>query len=108
MKINLPSTMGAMAALIAGTTVKRDELVGTEGVQRIIRDQDRVKSAKAQVRQSTRRAANALVSLGQRQLVLAHLQPRWLRQMVEAKLGAGEDVTFEDVTELRKAGPCAR
>lgn len=105
MKITLPSTMGSIAAIIAGTAVKRDELVGTDGVQQIIRNQDRAKEAKAQVRQSARRAASALVALGQRQIVLAHIQPRWLRAVVELKLDAGEDVTFEDVAELRKRGP---
>lgn len=80
------------------------ELVGTKGVERIARDQAAVAERKKALRQSARRATNALAKIGQNQVVLGHIQPRWLRAKVEQLLDAGEEVSFERLAELKAAG----
>lgn len=65
----------------------------------------RVPTAKEQRRQIARADHNDLVATSQRQIVLGHIHPRWLRADVEALLDAGQDVVTSDIEEMRKAGP---
>lgn len=93
------------AAVLLSHDARQHELMGTAAVSQIAKDQMNVQEVKAQLRQSTKKAANALVKLGQGQMVLGHLQPRWLRREVERLLDLGEEVSFEDVAAIRARGP---
>ena len=97
-------TAASTIALMGHQAGKTDELVGTAGVAQIAKDQLGAKETKAKLRQSAKAATNALVSLGQQQLVLNHLQPRWLRGLVTQLLDAGEEVGFDLLDQLREAG----
>lgn len=77
---------------------------GIAGVAQIAKDQAAAKQSRAMVKGSARRATEALVALSHTQIVLAHLQPRWLRAEVERRLDAGEDVDTGTLVELRKGG----
>jgi hypothetical protein len=46
-----------------------------------------------------------LVEASQRQIVLGHIHPRWLRTDVEAALDRGEDVDAAMIERMRALGP---
>lgn len=48
---------------------------------------------------------NDLVVTSQRQIVLGHIHPRWLRKAVETMLDYGQDVTQADIDAMRAEGP---
>lgn len=81
------------------------ELKGTAGLGQVIREQNAVSERKAALRRSATAATKALVKISQKQIVLGHIQPRWLRKAAEAMLDNGEEVTAERLAELRTFGP---
>lgn len=70
-----------------------------KGAQRAIRD------ARSTGKDHSRKAAEELVRISNQTLVVAHLHPRWLRQMVERAMDLGAEVTLADVDAMRAAGP---
>jgi hypothetical protein len=102
-------TAASVAALTKELPKGRTEgvtvLEGTQGVEQIARDQKLAKASRGVIKASARRAAEALVALSHTQIVLTHLQPRWLRAEVERRLDAGEDVDTDKIAELRALGP---
>lgn len=96
-------TASSTVALLSGDA-KTHELMGTQAVSKIAKDQAAVTEHRKALRQTARRATNALVKLGQDQIVLGHIQPRWLRAQVTRLLDFDEEVTPELLTQLREAG----
>lgn len=55
-------------------------------------------------RASAKAAAAELVGMSNQTLVVAHLHPRWLRELVNAAMDAGQAVTMADVDRWRAQG----
>lgn len=103
-------TAAASAALLTGRHMGENgpELIGTRAVDKIAQDQRDVLAAKKAMNRSVRRATNALVQIGQKQIVLGHIHPRWLRKEVEQLLDLGVEVdqSVIDVIRAREALRC--
>lgn len=57
------------------------------------------------LKRSKAAAVRELVEAGQGQIVLAHIHPRWLRELVEAELNAGYTVSDGDIARWKAQGP---
>jgi hypothetical protein len=68
--------------------------------------QQREQAGRRRLRGRIAKADHADIVRGsQAELVLGHIHPRWLREEVNRRLDAGEDITEERVEQLRALGP---
>lgn len=57
---------------------------------------------RGEAKRATRRAVGDLVDATQRTVVLAHIHPRWLREMANRAMDLGERVTQDDIDRWRR------
>ena len=63
-----------------------------------------IAGSRAERKAKIRAATNELVEIGQRTLVVSHLHPRWLRELVGEALTAGAALDEATVTTWRNGG----
>jgi hypothetical protein len=112
---NHAALAGTIAHAAAEAYIQQQLAAGTEPLfgSRVVENrgqampkgaQRAISGSRGERKAKTRAAANELAVISQKTLDVSHLHPRWLRELVLRALGAGQEVTQEDVGRWRAQG----